>query len=286
METYSASQILQYAINCHYDPYDTEGIETSSLPIDIQRVEEYQLLEIPIQHLLTKQWSTDESKLQEYINSDLSTAPPIILGKRYKSGYTIIDGNHRALAYEAQGYTSIYAYVPIEQPKKLYHVSRNLGIIDEFEPRIPMEVANGEDETIGRICVSSSLEGCFSSAPWGGNMLEYTLYDEDADEVYREFRVYEFDTSNILSGDIVTPEELWYCNYVSDAIYKGEHWILESVPYTNTYVIAITDWEQESQDMLTYSDNLAIENGEDFSDVWDGECTTVITSVTYKILES
>lgn len=277
MKRYSSEQVLY-----HYNTFVNDNIENPYIPMSIERVEEYELMQVSVSSLLLNPYKSSKRKLKAYCDLDLSTSPPIILGKSYKSGYEVLDGNHRGLAHQYLGEELIWAYVPVEKPMKLYHVSPELDIIPEFVPRIPSEIAVGEDIMEERICVSNTIEGCFSSAPWGGVALEYTLYNEELEENRKLFRVYEFDTSYIYSGHIMTPKELWMYDYVSDAIYKGEHWILENEPYSSTYLIEVTDWEESCQDLLSYKDELAIANGEDYEYVWDGSCTTVIESLTYR----
>lgn len=262
--------ILNYikGSNLTYSPLETLAI--------LSKTNKYFLKTVPILDLNTTPNPLSEEPIDLY--------KPVVLGSEYKSGCQVIAGQDKVLKLKELGERYVQAYVPHFEPKILYHVSPDLDIIETFTPRIPHEVMQGEDSFEERICVSDSLEGCFSSAPWGGSLLEDTMYDEETEETSKEFRVYEFNTSNILSGHIMTPKELHIRDYVLDALFKGEHWILSEEPYIRTYTIKVTDWEESAQDLLSHSDYEALDDGMDYDEVWSGEVTTVVYHLTYEIV--
>ena len=73
-----------------------------------------------------------------------------------------------------------------------YHMEilTNEEEIEEFYPRVPMDLMEGENEDIDRICVSTSIRGCISSAPWGqdraltfGNNMVFRVYKFDSKDI-------------------------------------------------------------------------------------------------------
>lgn len=129
--------------------------------------------------------------------------------------------------------------------------------IKEFVPCIPKSILYGEDEETKRICLSNSLDGCLTSAPWGGVQFE----DLSINTI---FRVYEFDTNDIQEGNLIYPEELYRKDLVVDAEITGEHWVVnQSLKPTKVYYIKIDSYHEEGECLLSYEDSLKADD-EDF----------------------
>lgn len=125
------------------------------------------------------------------------------------------------------------------------HVSTWIYKDNMFEPRIPYDLetyAQLENDTIDRVCVSSTLEGALQAIPRGGiNIFDW--YEDNA--LY--FKVYIIDTLKlgIEKEFIYEPSFLEENNYVYDATFTKEHWILKSfeVPESDTFLINVKDLE-------------------------------------------
>lgn len=129
--------------------------------------------------------------------------------------------------------------------------------IKEFEPRIPKSILKGEDEETKRICLSNSLDGCLTSAPWGGVNFE----DLSTNTI---FRVYEFDSNDVEEGNLIYPDELYRKDLVIDAEITGEHWVInQTLKPKKVYYIKIDNFEEEGKCLISYQDLLK-ENDEDF----------------------
>ena len=86
-------------------------------------------------------------------------------------------------------------------------------IIDVFTPRIPISRMCYEDAITPRICLSTSLEGCFSAAPWGGEGL-------DINPKSVVYRIYEFDYVVVDKYDLirVSPHTRDFSHELGDTI--------------------------------------------------------------------
>lgn len=122
----------------------------------------------------------------------------------------------------------------------LYHVSQDMLHNGIFEARIPDKKLKGEDNTIPRVCFSSSIEGCLSSMPTGGSGLEAHM--DDSNNIYKIFRI---DTDKY-GVKYMAPEELIMKEFVMDAEVTGEYWILDSfqVKEDDMYYIHLREWEE------------------------------------------
>lgn len=135
---------------------------------------------------------------------------------------------------------------------KLYHVSTSLKHDGYFVPRIP-EFTNKkavipENETIPRICCGTSIEDCLTAMPCGGIDLD-TLCESQ----YHLFKVFEFDLEKLgleMGKDVLDWRYLYENNLVIDAFNSQEYWILSSVKATNSYIIEITDWAMDFEDIV------------------------------------
>lgn len=94
---------------------------------------------------------------------------------------------------------------------KLYHVSKDPNLI-YLTPRIPEQATIGfEDNTIPRICCCSSIDKCLIAM--------CGVWDNEI------FYIYQL---NINSDNVIyTPKRVK--QYVSDASFTKEHWILNQV---------------------------------------------------------
>lgn len=129
--------------------------------------------------------------------------------------------------------------------------------IKEFEPRIPKSILKDEDETIERICLSNSLNGCLTSAPWGGINFENL-------SINTIFRVYEFDSNDVQEGNLIYPGELYEKDLVIDAEITGEHWVVnQNLKPTKVYYMKIDNYAEEGESLISYQDLLK-EDEEDF----------------------
>lgn len=107
---------------------------------------------------------------------------------------------------------------------KLFHVS--LGLQDKqklFVPRVPESCAKGqgEDDTIPRICFSSSIEKCIQAIetfPQLGELI--TVYTFEVDEQ---------------DSKLVTPASLFAANLVPDALENQEYWYTKEVSLTGEH---------------------------------------------------
>ena len=102
---------------------------------------------------------------------------------------------------------------------KFMYIDDNTNIIiEKFTPRIPNACSRttGEDDTIPRVCVCPTLDGCLSAAPWQDDV-EYFAENEIP------LRVYEFETNK----ERVIPSNILYTEgLVDDASFTNEHWPL------------------------------------------------------------
>lgn len=123
----------------------------------------------------------------------------------------------------------------------LYHVSRDITEIQQFNPRLP-KYSNSIEMKEARICVSDSIEGCIAATEcWLGDLHGNTvIYSE-----FSEARVYEFDEEKIDGNNLLTPNVLKNKKYVFDAEVTGEHWIInQSIVPSKSYVIRLISAEQ------------------------------------------
>lgn len=137
--------------------------------------------------------------------------------------------------------------------KKLYHASNNCDIIEEFVPRIPEFRAEGLDEnnTIPRICLSDSIEGCLSAVPWGGSRLEDLFWEEGSCLI----RIYEFDIKDLNLKNLLPPEYLYSSDLVRDALISGEYWYIhEKLKPSRSYLIEVDKYDMCWPDIIHYYD--------------------------------
>lgn len=167
---------------------------------------------------------------------------------------------------------------------KLFHLSLDLNIIKEFVPRIPSEnvMVENEDYVTPRICLGKTIRGCLTAVPWGGNTFEELFFDNMVSQL---IRVYEFDSDDIVKGNLISSEDLYQSDKVRDSEISGEVWAInQSLKPTNTYVIQITDYEEGCVDDIKYDDMKNFnEEEDDMEDIING-CFTTVESIRYNIL--
>lgn len=130
-----------------------------------------------------------------------------------------------------------------------YHMElAKVDKINNFLPRIPYYIMDMEDTTIPRICVSNTIEGCLSAAPWGGLTL-------DAHPLGTLYRVYVFQTDNYIK-----PEILAHKYGVLDAIINKEYWLLDEIKPIDDFLIDIKEYTYGSGIMVNGKEHTIIEN--------------------------
>lgn len=171
--------------------------------------------------------------------------------------------------------------------EKLYHVSFQCDIVDEFYPRIPENRHSIENSEIGRICLSSSIERCLSAVPNGGVNLENIFWEDGSSLI----RVYEFDIKDLNLNNLVSPEYLYQKNLVVDAEINQEYWIVnQNLAPSKTYLIKLIDYEEGCSDEISYEDYvLGIRSEEEGNSDFDWEdvimgCFTEIQDLSFEIV--
>lgn len=111
----------------------------------------------------------------------------------------------------------------------LYHISRleeGHRAIQEFIPRIPKQRAIKEDDTIPRICVADTVDGCVLAHPDAVPNIQFAMgldLLEETGEIGLLFRIYHFWAKK---EDVLFPTELTERGLVPDAVDTSEHWLL------------------------------------------------------------
>ena len=193
-------------------------------------------------------------------------------------------------------YKVIYVYYLLNhtrkvgsQMRKFYHLSLSLteGLNKVCSPRVPNDAVRmkGEEGTIPRICVCDSIEGCLTAVPFGGaNLADYFVGDNHPHSC--PIRVFVFDEKDILEGNLITPDELYEKDWVRDAFYSNEHWIVnQDIKPVDTFVISVVDYEESIYDNVSPVNRELYDNcvNGDLEQYIEGHIT-VIENVFYKIL--
>lgn len=113
----------------------------------------------------------------------------------------------------------------------LVHVS--FEIIDEFIPRIPKDRADGEDNTIPRICVTTDIVRAINALPNGS----LVLHKMRVLKLPTIIHVYYLKADKVMSNEEVA-------KHVPDALSSGEMWILEKPKSVYRVDYEITDMIQ------------------------------------------
>lgn len=122
---------------------------------------------------------------------------------------------------------------------KLYHVTRNINVLDCFSPRIPTYLEANEDTT-PRICLSDSIENCLSSIFYHWFTTDYFLshcgkdWFKETFHQFSELLIYEFNTDDILIKNLLCATEVFNKFKVFDAIHNCEYCVINQsiTPYS------------------------------------------------------
>lgn len=133
-----------------------------------------------------------------------------------------------------------------------YHISTNLDHDGVFEPRIPTYRYENENCDIPRISVANSLEDCLTGIPGGGSRLE--ILNESQRGYYLLIKI-DTEKLRIPKESIMSTKFLYEKDLVRDADVTNESWITEgfTVPEEDIELILLSDWSEESEDILPYS---------------------------------
>lgn len=133
----------------------------------------------------------------------------------------------------------------------LYHVSTELDKDGHFTPRFPLNIMENE-KGIERICVAPTIADCFSAIPRGGSRLDELNLEQMG--MYKVFRI-DTEKLGIPEQAIVSWKTLFEQGWVPDAEWTEEHWITQAfiVPEEDSFVIALTNWNEESCDLIPYA---------------------------------
>lgn len=132
----------------------------------------------------------------------------------------------------------------------LYHVTTDLDFKSNFTPRIPSAYACDEDQTIPRICFSTSLGGCFSALPSGNSKLRET--NRKTGGLYRVY-TYRVDGRK-KTNSMIGSKDLWVKGLVHDALETGEYWVLKPIVFkeSDSFLIKLTNWDEEDYLVIPY----------------------------------
>lgn len=140
--------------------------------------------------------------------------------------------------------------------KKYYHISLDTdNVIKEFMPRVPAMRYPGEDSSIQRIALSTSIEGCLSAVPWGGRKLENIsagIFDMTEEEIHCIFRVYEFEDTEFEINNFLSTGELLKEGLVMDANNSDECWVInQSLKPTKSYIVVLMNYDESFTDIFS-----------------------------------
>ncbi len=168
----------------------------------------------------------------------------------------------------------------------LYHISTDLSHDGTFIPAVPESRMQEEEDETKRICVATTIEGCFSALPSGGSRINRLV--EQAGGVFRVFHI-DTEVCGIADEAIWNDIYLYEEGLVPDAEHTGECWILEPFTCAESHLIMIDSFEEESADIIPYPVmQLMIEEDADYDDAYEeiyGEesgnlpCMTVLTEM-------
>lgn len=102
-----------YGLDLNYPIWDSQGRSESNILQRTQENKNYILQYIDICNILEPYTLIDDSIIEEYMEINIKTMPPIILTK-YENKYEIIDGNHRYNVIKEKNIKQILAYIPIK----------------------------------------------------------------------------------------------------------------------------------------------------------------------------
>jgi hypothetical protein len=134
-----------------------------------------------------------------------------------------------------------------------YHLSY-LGHEGTFTPRVPANRIKGiEEETILRVCVSTTIEGCLSALPRG--KMTFAQANMERRGYYQVFKI-DTEKLGIRDDFIIHSNTLYQNDWVRDAESTGECWI--TTPFTvsieDTFFMKLNSWKEERNNVFAYMD--------------------------------
>lgn len=124
-----------------------------------------------------------------------------------------------------------------------YHLSTEVTMNGYFMPRVPTNHLKGyEESTIKRICVSPTVEGCFTAIGNGNSAYDANFMRRG---YYLLFRI-DTEKLGIEKKHIITNRKIYRNGWVPDANVTKECWITKEfqVPKEDTLFIQIRSFEQ------------------------------------------
>ncbi len=114
------------------------------------------------------------------------------------------------------------------QTIKLYHISYDIteSLKKEFIPRIPENIATGEDKAIPRICLCDSIERCINAAED-----KFGDYEDEGKAIIVVWK-HEFSLSD---DKLLCWQYLYENNLVPDAALTHEYWYLDTLQMIGNY---------------------------------------------------
>ena len=117
---------------------------------------------------------------------------------------------------------------------KLYNITFNLDDTrTTLIPTIPVSAGTGEDTNIKRICLSDSIAHCMQALACNHRDVR-----KESRFIVREFDIDPNDCN------LIYPEELFFGNYVPDALENNEYWYLRDLS-ANVYTCEITSFKHD-----------------------------------------
>lgn len=151
---------------------------------------------------------------------------------------------------------------------KLYHLSLDCDLIEEFVPRIPDSRAQDEEAFTPRVSLSESIDGALTAVPWGGSELENIFWEDGASLI----RVYEFDIKDLNISNLLPPEYIFSKDMVRDSRITREYWALEPIKPSRSYLIEVKNYNERVCDTVRADDLIQAiyaERDEDNYFIWD-----------------
>lgn len=151
----------------------------------------------------------------------------------------------------------------------LYHTSLSAVPVKQFIPTVPKARLTEEDNTIPRVCLSSTIKGCISGMPGGiTTLINFKLLEELLD-IKPFLGLYIF--KNLDEEKLIKPNVV--SSFVPDAKYTREHWyrgVINNTMY-DFYHIRIIDFQIKNiminkSTQLEMCTNLIIEEKKEFND--------------------
>lgn len=133
-----------------------------------------------------------------------------------------------------------------------YHISNNLEHNGKFHVQIPRcKHQLKEDTNTKRICVSKTIDGCFTSIPEGGCDLDET--NSSREGIYKLFTI-DTDKLGLNEDDIIDSSVLFEKDLVRDADFTDECWILKDfeISEEDCELIKLIHWNESVVDDIPH----------------------------------